>query len=128
MDAGSPSPGTDVIEVEGLRVWAHVGVLERERERGQWFELSFQLAVDLSPAAAADSLDTSCDYALAINALQAQARTIRYLTLERYSERVLDLLEGLYGPIPLKLRLTKCEPPIPGFGGTVSVRRQRRWP
>lgn len=126
--AGSPAISSDVIAVEGLRLWAHVGVLEQERERGQWFELSFQLAVDLSTAAAADSLDSSCDYALAIKALQGQASTIRCLTLEHYSERALDLLEEVYGPIPLKLRLTKCAPPIPGFGGTVSVCRQRRWP
>lgn len=123
----TPHP-PDAIVVEGLRLWAHVGVLDRERERGQWFEITFQLGVDLTQAAEADSLETSCDYALAITSLQTQARTIRCFTLESYSERILDLLQDLYGSIPLWVEVSKCEPPIPGFHGKVSVRRHRRWP
>jgi dihydroneopterin aldolase len=30
---------SDAIQVRGLRLWAHVGVLDFERRDGQWFEL-----------------------------------------------------------------------------------------
>jgi dihydroneopterin aldolase len=116
----------DAIEVRGLRLWAHVGVLEQERAEGQWFELAFRLGGDLAVAARDDDLAASFDYVQAITALQAQARTIRCLTIEHYSERILALLEECYGAIPLEIELTKCQPPIPGFTGSVAVRRRRR--
>jgi dihydroneopterin aldolase len=118
---------TDWIEVRGLRLWSHVGVLERERREGQWFELSFRLGWDLAPAGRADALDRSLDYSLAITALQDQARVLRCHTLEHWSERILDRLEEIYGPVPIELELRKCAPPVAGFSGSVAVRRRRRW-
>lgn len=115
----------DRILVRGLRLWAHVGVLEQERQLGQWFELDLELGWDLAAAAAGDDLSATLDYSLAIKALQRQAGEIRCLTLEHWSERILQLLEQLYGPVPMALELRKCAAPVPGFGGTVAVRRQR---
>lgn len=117
-----------MIEVLDLKLWAHVGVLERERLEGQWFRLSFRLRSDLSAAARADDLSRSHDYSVAIRALQQQARHIRCLTIEHYSERILDLLEELYGPLAIELRLAKCRAPVAGFSGEVAVTRRRRWP
>ena len=85
----------DAIHVRGLRLWAHVGVLEEERRDGQWFSLDISLWTDLSSAAAADDLAGSLDYSLAIRSLQALAREIRCLTIEHFSDRVLDRLEQL---------------------------------
>ena len=119
---------SDRIVVRGLRLWAHVGVLPFERERGQWFELDVELAFDLSSAARLDDLGLSLDYSQAIGALQRQASEVRCLTLEHYSERILDQLESLHGPVPTRLELRKCAAPVPGFTGLVAVRRQRHWP
>ncbi len=125
MTNGVPS---DRIVVRGLRLWAHVGVLPFERERGQWFELDVELAFDLSSAGRLDDLGLSLDYSQAIGALQRQASEVRCLTLEHYSERILDQLESLHGPVPTRLELRKCAAPVPGFTGLVAVRRQRHWP
>jgi len=116
---------TDAIVVRGLRLWAHVGVLDVERAEGQWFELDLELAVDLARAGRSDALSDTLDYSQLITALQAQARTIRCLTLEHYSERILDRAEEIYGPVPIQLELRKCHAPVPGFGGVVGVRRSR---
>jgi dihydroneopterin aldolase len=119
--------GGDRIVVRGLRLWAHVGVLEQERTLGQWFELDFSLGWDLTAAAADDDLDASLDYSRAIQALQHQASTMGCLTLEHWSDRILALLEELYGPVPIWLELRKCHAPVPGFSGSVAVQRTRRW-
>lgn len=116
---------SDQILVRGLRLWAHVGVLVHERERGQWFEVDLTLTVDLSAAARSDNLSDTLDYSQLITALQQQARSIHCQTLEHYSERMLDLAESLYGTVPIALELRKCSAPVPGFGGVVAVRRQR---
>ncbi len=118
-------PGLDAIHLRALRLWAHVGVLERERELGQWFELSLSLWHDLGPAGRSDDLGDSLDYSLAIRALQEQARTIRCLTLEHYAERMMDCIEQLYGPVTQRLILGKCAAPVPGFSGLVQVERWR---
>jgi dihydroneopterin aldolase len=121
-------PAGDAVHVQGLRLWAHVGVLEHERTLGQWFEVEFWLGGDLGRAAAEDDLGASHDYVRAITALRHLSHGLTCLTLEHFSERLLDTLEQLYGAIPLRLELRKCRAPIPGFDGTVSVCRQRRWP
>ena len=103
----------------------HVGVLEHERRDGQWFSLDFSVQLDLKAAAVADDLSRSLDYSLAIQALQDLSRQIRCLTIEHFSEQMLDRLESLYGAMPMWLRLTKCAAPVPGFNGRVFVERSR---
>jgi len=121
----SHAPTDDRIVVRGLRLWAHVGVLEPERRLGQWFELDLELGWDLAAAAAGDDLTATLDYSRAISALQQQARSIVCLTLEHWSEQILVLLEELYGPVPMVVELRKCQAPVPGFSGSVAVRRRR---
>jgi len=111
--------------VRGLRLWAHVGVLEYEREQGQWFELDISLGWSLAATAAADDVSLSLDYSRAIQALQRQAMEIRCFTLEHWSEAILNLLEQLYGPVPMQIELRKCHAPVPGFAGMVGVQRGR---
>ena len=86
----------DALHIRELRLWAHVGVLEHERRDGQWFRLDITLYLDLS-----------C------------------LTIEHFSEQVLDRLDSLHGPLPVWLRLCKCAPPVSGFDGWVAVERVR---
>jgi dihydroneopterin aldolase len=103
-------------------------VLPFERDLGQWFELDLELVLDLAPAGRSDDLGLSLDYSRAIAALQRQAADLCCQTLEHYSERILDLLEELHGPVPTRLELRKCAAPVPGFSGVVAVRRRRHWP
>lgn len=125
----------DRIFVRGLRLWAHVGVLAFERAEGQWFELDLELALDLAAAGRRDDLARTLDYSRLITALQRQARTLHCLTLEHYTERILDQVDacaaeqrGAAEPVPVRLELRKCKAPVPGFTGVVAVRRSRHWP
>ena len=115
----------DAIHVRDLMLWAHVGVLEHERQDGQWFSLDITLWQDLGAAAADDDLAASLDYSKAITALQALACGLVCQTIEHFSDRVLDQLEQLYGPVPVRLELRKCAAPVPGFSGVVAVERRR---
>lgn len=125
--ANSSASG-DRILIRGMRLWAHVGVLEHERQLGQWFELDLELGWDLTPAARADDVSLSLDYGRAVTVLQQQTREIRCQTLEHWSERIFERLEELYGPVPMALELRKCHAPLPGFSGQVGIRRTRHWP
>ena len=124
----APSTPLDIIRVDDLRLWAHVGVLDHEREHGQWFRVDLELHLDLSASATADSLEATADYSQGVQALQRLAAEIRCRTLEHFSERMFTELEALYGLLPMHLWLSKCDPPIHGFRGTVSLERWRRKP
>ena len=117
----------DAIHITDLRVWAHVGVLERERADGQWFSIDLSLHLDLEPAARQDDLAATADYSLAVQAIQEMVTNLRCRTIEHFSDRILAVLEDLYGVVPMRVLLRKCTAPIPGFGGTVAVERHRHW-
>ena len=117
-----------LIHVRDLRLWAHVGVLDEERQLGQWFTVSFSLDAGLNAASQSDQLEDTLDYSLAIRALQQQANQLCCLTIEHYASRMLDRLEQIYGPVPMRLELCKCQAPVPGFTGHVAVELTRNWP
>ena len=122
------TPPLDIIRVDNLRLWAHVGVLDHERELGQWFRVDLEFHLDLSHSASADSLAATADYSLGVQALQRLGAEISCLTLEHFSERIFEELEGIYGALSMHLWLSKCHAPIPGFTGTVTLERWRRKP
>ncbi|TGG79437.1 MAG: dihydroneopterin aldolase [Aphanocapsa feldmannii 277cV] len=117
--------GGDAVHVKGLRLWARIGVLPPERELGQWFELEYSLWRELGSAAAEDDITQTADYGLAISRLQVLVQTFSCHTIERFAEVVLDLLTELYGPLPMRVLVLKCQAPLPGFAGTVAVERWR---
>ena len=117
----------DCLHVQGLKLWSHVGLLPFEQLEGQWFELDLRLGLDCSAIASSDALVDTLDYSQLIAALQRQALELRCQTIEAYSERILELIETLYGPMPIHLQLRKCHAPVPGFDGLVAIERYRRW-
>ncbi|MXW41249.1 MAG: dihydroneopterin aldolase [Synechococcus sp. SB0668_bin_15] len=115
----------DAIHVEGLKIWARVGVLPEERSLGQWFVVDLTIWFDLAPAGRSDDLSLTVDYGQAVAAIQACAEQVVCHTLECFSEQLLDQVGEIYGPWPVRLVLRKCHPPLPGFDGSISVERWR---
>ena len=116
------------IHVKGLRLWAHVGVLEHERLLGQLFNVDFTLWLDLDQASEYDDLSLTADYSIAIRELQELSFQLNCLTIEHFSHQILDRLEVLYGRIPMRVSLCKCAAPVPGFTGSVEVEKFRNYP
>ena len=113
------------IHVQSLNLWSHVGVLDHERLLGQSFLLDFTVWIDLESAALNDDLSKTADYSLAIKSIQKLSLEINCLTIEHFSERILEKFESLYGDVPIQITLEKCSPPIDGFNGSVSITRSR---
>ena len=116
------------LHVNDIRIWAHVGVLEEERIMGQWFNIDFSIWLDLDKASSEDDIVYSIDYGEAIVGLKKLSGQFKCLTIEKLSEGILDYLESLYGPLPIRLLVRKCTVPINGFDGSVAVERYRNWP
>jgi len=116
------------IHIKDINLWAHVGVLENERINGQSFVLDITFWLDLNEASILDQLDKSIDYSEAIKAVQKLSFGIKCLTIEYFSDQILNLLESLYGQVPIHIMLKKCSPPINGFTGSVLVEKKRNFP
>ena len=121
------SHNLSAIHIKDINLWAHVGVLESERIHGQSFLLDISFWLDLDESSKLDQLDKSVDYSEAIQAVQKLSLDIKCLTIEYFSGQILNLLESLYGSIPIKILLKKCNPPIKGFTGSVLIEKKRNF-
>ena len=115
------------IHIKDINLWAHVGVLQSERINGQSFILDISFWLNLDESSKLDKLDKSIDYSEAIKAVQKLSFEIKCLTIEYFSDQILNLLESLYGPVPICILLKKCSPPIDGFTGNVLIEKKRNF-
>ena len=111
------------LEIKDIKIWARVGVLMEERKFGQLFSLDVSLWSDFSNCSKKDDLNFSIDYSVLINDIKAHSRSFSCLTIEKYSSEILKIIDEKFNPERIKIRLTKCEPPIAGFTGEVSITR-----
>ena len=118
---------SSAIHIKDINLWAHVGVLESERINGQSFVLDISFWLDLEASSKLDKLDKSIDYSEAIKAVQKLSFEINCLTIEYFSDQILNVLESLYGKIPINILLKKCSPPINGFTGSVLIEKSRNF-
>ena len=95
-----------VIHIKDINLWAHVGVLESERKYGQSFVLDISFWLDLDESSKLDQLDNSIDYSEAIKAVNKLSFEIKCLTIEYFSDQILNLLESLYGSVPIHILLS----------------------
>ena len=118
---------SSAIHIKDINLWAHVGILESERINGQSFLLDISFWLDLNESSKLDQLDQSIDYSEAIKAVQKLSFDIKCLTIEYFSDQILNLLESLFGQIPINIMLKKCSPPINGFTGCVLIEKNRNF-
>lgn len=118
----------DRISVRGLRVFAHHGVLDSERLRGQDFLIDVTAHLDTSGAAAADDLALTLDYGELAAAVGRRVREERWNLIERVAQRVADLV--LENPLVERVEVTVRKPdapvPEPLQEASVSITRSRR--
>lgn len=82
---------TDRIELVGLRVHGHHGVLADERREGQLFVVDVGLDVDTAPAAASDDLADTVDYADLAGRLAAVVSGEPVALIETLAQRLADV-------------------------------------
>jgi len=111
------------LEIKDIKIWARVGVLDEERKLGQLFSLDVSLWSDFSSCTKMDDLNSTIDYAVLINDIKTHSINFSCLTIEKYSCEILSIIVKKFNPQRVKIKLTKCDPPIAGFTGEVSIVR-----
>ena len=111
------------LKIENIKLWARVGVLDEERELGQLFSLDIFLWTDFEKCTANDDIKKTVDYSKLVEILNVQSKKICCFTIEKYSNSILDMIDQEFKLSRIKIILTKCNPPIVGFDGQVSIVR-----
>ena len=117
----------DQIAVRGLTAHAHHGVYAFEREKGQTFSVDAVLDVDTSPAAAADDLALTVNYAELAQQLHAVLTGEPVDLLETLAQRLADvcLANPLVDAVQIVVHKPEADLGVPFDDVTVSIRRTR---
>ena len=111
------------LKIENIKLWSRVGVLDEERELGQLFRLDIFLWTDFKKCTSNDDIKKTVDYSKLVEILKGQSKKIYCFTIEKYSKAILEIIDQEFKFSKVKIILTKCNPPITGFDGKVSIVR-----
>lgn len=101
----------DSITLTGLRVRAHHGVYDFERENGQDFVVDLVVGIDLQPAATNDDVAATIHYGELAEKVAAAVASEPVDLIETVAERVADLV--LAYPAAQSVRVTVHKPDAP---------------
>ena len=102
---------SSLVEIRGLRVYAHHGVRDFERERGQPFVIDVWLACTPSAAQASDDLADAVNYSAVCDRVSELATGGPYNLLERLAAVIADDLAARYPVEGVRVRVAKPHAP-----------------
>jgi len=102
----------DRITLTGVRVRAHHGVFDFERESGQEFVIDVGVAVDLAAAASGDDLDRTVHYGELAEAVVAAVERDPVDLIETVAERVAAVALAFPAVQEVEVTVHKPEAPI----------------
>jgi len=111
------------LKIEDIKLWSRVGLLDQERELGQFFSLDVVLWTDFEDCTENDDIQKTVDYSKLVKILKDHSKKVYCLTIEKYSNEILKIINKEFKLRRIEITLTKCSPPITGFDGKVSISR-----
>ena len=114
---------TQKIQIKGLRVYGYHGVMEHEREEGQYFIVDTTIKVDAERASSTDDISNTVSYAEIAQLIAENVRNNPVNLLETLSQRLADEILFAASPWAKKVKVTVSKPdaPIDLYFDTVSV-------
>jgi len=111
----------DIIKINDIRAYGYTGFLPEEQTLGQWFEVNLTLWLDLKASGKSDRLEDTLDYRQAINIVKDQVTTAKFALVEKLATVIAEEILLLTSATKVRVELTKLSPPIPDFGGTITI-------
>ncbi len=112
---------SDVVEIRGLELLLHCGVLDEEQSRRQPFRVDVDLHLDLQAAGASDDLADTVNYGALIDLLVTTLPPERFQLLERLAARVAELALSYPAVDAVTVRARKLRPPVAAHVDTTGV-------
>ncbi|MFA5574753.1 MAG: dihydroneopterin aldolase [Brumimicrobium sp.] len=110
-----------IIEVNGIKVYAYHGCLEEEAKIGGHYTVDISVETDFSQSFETDNLEDTIDY-VQINTIVKEEMEIRSKLIEHVGYRILKRLQTeVKGIIKSKVKVIKHCPPIGGDVNDVAI-------
>lgn len=118
----------DEIRIEELEIYAHHGVFNEEKQKGQFFYVNTVLYTDLRPAGIKDDLTLSTHYGEVSHFIKRCLTEHTYDLIEKAAETTaMEILLNFPHIMAISLEIRKPHAPIPMKFGSVSVKIYRKW-
>ncbi|WP_091739454.1 dihydroneopterin aldolase [Marininema mesophilum] len=111
----------DTIFFNKLAFYAYHGAFAEENRLGQRFLVDLELSKDLKPAADADDLELTVNYASVYEVVKGVVEGNTYTLVETLAETIADHILTNFPVLEVRVRVTKPDPPIPGHYESVGV-------
>lgn len=111
----------DHIHIQNIRAYGYTGYLPEEQILGQWFAVNVSIAFDLSGAGESDRIEDTVDYRTVIQIVKNTIENGKFALVERLATVICQELITVPGVEQVRLTLTKEAPPIPNFGGSITL-------
>ena len=118
----------DRLQLAGIEVFAHHGVLPEEKQIGQRFLLDLDLELDLRSAGTTDDLADTVDYGGLAERVHELVAGHRWNLIEKVAEETAALVLSLPAVKAVKVTVHKPNAPIAVDFADVSVTIDRRRP
>ncbi|TVQ42594.1 MAG: dihydroneopterin aldolase [Gloeocapsa sp. DLM2.Bin57] len=115
----------DKIIINEIRAYGYTGFLPEEQVLGQWFSVHLTLWLDLTPAGTSDRLEDTLDYRQAIDLVKQQITQTKFALVEKLASVIATEILKLTGVSKVRVQLCKLAPPIPDFGGSITIELTR---
>jgi dihydroneopterin aldolase len=112
---------TPTVEIRGLRVFAHHGVLIEERRRGQEFVIDLELVCQPSNVDATDEVADTVNYAEVCERTVELMRGGPYNLIEKVADVIAGDLHARFGLQQVTVRVAKPNAPLPFSLSEVAV-------
>ena len=114
---------TQKIQIKGLRVYGYHGVMEHERDEGQYFIIDATFKVDAKRASSTDDISNTVSYAEIAQLIADNVRSNPVNLLETLSQRLANEVLFAASPWAKKVKITVSKPdaPIELYFDTISV-------
>jgi dihydroneopterin aldolase len=106
----SEAPGAremDIIFLEDLRIETVIGIFDWERRIKQTVAIDLEMATDIRPAAASDSIEDTLNYKAVAKRLIQFVGDSEFFLIETLAERVAQVLIEEFGLPWVRVRLSK---------------------
>ncbi len=112
---------TQTVFLEGLKFYAHHGVLAHESQLGNNFEVDVHIEFDNCQAKTTDNLANTLDYVKVYEVIKKHFQVPCRL-LEHLGNKIMEDLAGLDGSIRfIALKIKKLNPPLGGPCGSSGI-------
>lgn len=116
----------DAIKINSLRCYGYTGFLPEEQVLGQWFEVNLTLWVNLAPAGESDAITDTIDYRETIAQVKQLIETKQFSLIEKLAHAIAQTVLNRSLVEQVCVQLSKPDPPIPNFGGEITVEITRK--